>query len=243
MFTIAKSLSTEILIISSCFLLAAPVIANTKKTNRSYNPPSSEEIEQKRTVGSGSRSQCSSPFENNTLTLLVPPEEKVHYTTTSNPSLYFYATKSAAIPLKFNLVIPEPINKNPLIETILLIEHPGIYKINLPNNIKLANNQIYLWQIGIPCNNNPENINQVLQAAIERVKLSDQFNNQLKFTHSSLERAKIYANSGIWYDALNYALQKSRDSSKSVTYAQKLGKEIGITLERNQIVRIQSLSR
>ena len=241
MFFAKKDLLTRVLTLSSFFLFPIPAIANTNTNkSRNYNPPSSEKIDQRRTVGSGSRSHCQSPLVKDSLTLLVPSEEVVHYTTSSNPSFYVYAKTSVTVPLRFDLVIPEPINDNPLVEKILPISRPGVYQIKLPTQVKLETERVYVWQIGIPCSNNPQQINQVLQAAVKRVPVSDQLAHRLQLADSPLEEAQIYASSGIWYDALSSADDQDPEPAKSVNYVQILVQEVGIKLETRYLSSFNS---
>ena len=148
-----KGLLTRVLTLSSVFLGPIATVADANNLLGSYNPPPPEKVDQRRTLGSGSRSNCQSPLVKDSLTLLVPSEAVVHYTSSNNPSLYFYAQTASTVPLIFNLVIPEPNNDNPIVEETLVIEQPGIQQIKLPAEVELETNQVYLWQIGLPCGN------------------------------------------------------------------------------------------
>ena len=223
------------LIFSFC-LFPLATLANTSKSSRTYNATSSERIAQKRTVGSGSRSNCQSLFEKKSLTLLVPPEQVVHYTTSSKPSFYLYAQASSTVPLIFNVVIPDPLANNPVVEEMaLIIEQPGIIQIKLPAEVELEAERVYHWQIGIPCKNNPQQIDQVLKAPIKLVPLSAQLSNQLELADSPLKQAQIYASSGIWYDAFNLAIEQAQSTSESVDYVQQLGQDIEVNLEKGYL--------
>ncbi|MDJ0719297.1 MAG: DUF928 domain-containing protein [Prochloraceae cyanobacterium] len=196
-----------------------------------YEPkPSEENVDQRRTISSGSRSICQSPFPKNSVFLLIPETEIAHYTTSSTPELYIYAKKTSKVPLSFRIVIPDINADNPKFEKTLLIEKEGFYKIKLPSSFKLEDGRIYLWQIAIPCLNDFTEIDQVLRGAILKVPLTQELRNQLSLAENSLDKARIYAENGIWYDALSSAA-KSEQYLKSAKYVEKLLKDVNIDLE------------
>ena len=226
-------LITRFLVLPSFFLGLISYLTQASLLG-DYNPRTPENIDQRTTVGSGSRSlSCKKLFPKNSLTLLVPKEEVVHYTVSSSPSFYLYAQASSNVSLIFNLVIPDPTANNPIIERTLMIEQPGLHEIKLPAEVELQTDQIYLWQIGIPCSNNPQEIDQVIKAAVKKVYVSPKLAHQLELADSPLPKAQIYASSGIWYDAFSLAAQKAPSSSTAANYAQKLGQEVGIKLENS----------
>ncbi len=131
-------------------------------------------------------------------------------------------------------MIPEPNADNPLVEKKLVLDQPGIQEIKLPDTVKLETGQVYLWQIGVPCSNDPTTIAQVLKAGVKRVPISEELDNQLTFADSPLEKARIYSSNGIWYDALIWA-EQDPDSLASTKYIQKLLEGEKINLELSAI--------
>ena len=219
------------LFICSIFLafLILPVYADGELPN--YNPePSEEKVDQRRTIGSGSRSICESPFAKNSLNLLIPDTEIAHYTVSSTPDLYIYAKNPSKVPLSFSVVIPDINADNPKFEKTLLIKKEGFYKIKLPLSLKLKDGTIYVWQIAIPCLNDFTKTDQVLRGAILKVPVSQELRKQLSLAENSLDQAIVYAESGIWYDALSSAV-KSQQYLKSGEYIKKLLKDINMNLE------------
>ena len=88
----------------------------------------------------------------------------------------------------------------------IVINKLGINKISIPPNISLENNKLYLWQIGFPCEeDSTTSVAKIVKGAIEKVALTNELLNELSRNDSSIEKAKIYARSGIWYDALDLA--------------------------------------
>ena len=238
MFFLKRSLSTKILILSSLFLLliSTKTVANSNEPNRIFNPPPPKRvkrIKQNRTIGSGSRSKCNNPLKNKSMTMFVPEMNIVHYTTSSNPSFYLDIKE---IPSKntqflFKLVSPDPLANNPIVEETFFIEETGIKELKLPPQVELEIGKVYLWLIVVPCANNPEEVAQVLRAAVERLPISWQLSNQLQVADSPENQAQIYAKEGIWYDTLSFSLQESQYSTESINYVKQLGQEVGINLE------------
>lgn len=225
------------LLVASFLLIQIATSANDNNSSEnSYNPPAAKRIKQKRTVGSGSRGLCKSPFPKGALTLLVPESKVVHYTTLSRPSFYLYANATSEVPLIFNIIIPNaPTVDNPITEKTVTISQPGIYKIELPTGIELETEQIYFWQIGIPCKDNLEQIDQVLKAAVQKVPVSAELANQIEDPNLFEKKAQQLAALGIWYDALNLAVTEAF-SSKGTNYLQELVREIGVDLQNSYLL-------
>ncbi|MDJ0647150.1 MAG: DUF928 domain-containing protein [Xenococcaceae cyanobacterium MO_188.B19] len=224
-------LSAKFFTLCSIFLafLILPVSANGELPN--YNPkPSEEKVDQRRTTASGSRSICESPFAKNSLNFLIPETEIAHYTVSSTPDLYIYAKTPSEVPLSFSIVIPDINADNPKFEKTLLIEKEGFYKIKLPLSFKLKDGTIYVWQIAIPCLNDFTQTDQVLRGAILKVPVAQALTKQLSLAENSLDKARIYAENGIWYDALSSAAE-SKQHLKSEEYIKKLLKDINLNIE------------
>lgn len=211
------------------FTLLLPFKAEASDLLNDYVPRNPQrEIDQRRTSGSGLGYGCGNIFPRKSLTLLVPEEEVVYYTTKDNPSFYLYAQAASTVPLKFNLVIPEPNVNNPIAEKTLVIEQPGLHEIKLPADVKLETDRIYFWQIGIPCKDNPQKMAQVLRAAVKRIPVSVQLTERLKSTDMFLKKAKFYAEEGIWYDALDLSFPLYQYNSSSLS---QLLKSMGVEQE------------
>ena len=167
-----------------------------------------QEVEQRRTVGSGSRSNsCQSNINENSVSLLVPKREVVHNTSRSGPNFFITTNKvSSIMPFKFTLVNPK--TGETLVEKDFSVSRSGINKIELPETTKLEYNKIYLWHVAIPCANKPNEYQEVLGAAIKRRQLSKKLETQIQKSENKLQTAAIYAENGFWYDAVELAVQE-----------------------------------
>ena len=235
MFFFKKGLIINILLVANfmTMAMATPARGNNSSKN-SYNPPPAKRIKQKRTVGSGSRGLCQRLFPKGSLTLLVPEPKVVHYTTLSRPSFYLYARATSDIPLVFNLIIPDPTVDNPIAEKNVTISRTGLYKLELPADVELEAERIYFWQIGIPCENDLEQTDQVLKAAVQKIPVSAELAIQLKENTLPLKKARQLANWGICYDAFSLAVEQAQGSS-STHLVRQLVEEIGVDLETNYL--------
>lgn len=175
-----------------------------------FKPPKTEEkVSQKRQSGSGSRTNCSSALSDNSLSLLVPESETPHLTVSDSPALYIYIEKSVEQPLLVNLVIPLPGVENPIFERKIKANKAGIHKVVIPKTVKLKRDQLYLWQVGIPCQNNPEKISQVLSAGIKKIELPLRQEKLLFKSDNVIQKISILAGAGIWYDAIDLVYESN----------------------------------
>jgi hypothetical protein len=166
-------------------------------------------IDQRRIVGSGTRSQCQSTANENSIELLVPKEKVAHLTNSPKPSLYYYTREEKTLNLDFTLV--DPSKAQPLVETKIVSPKKGINKIDLPNSIQLESKKIYLWNLAVPCKNNPYQYQEVLTSGIERV--DPQISQTQSANQSILQKIQNYTQNKIWYDSLNLAVKKSAGNS------------------------------
>lgn len=189
---------------SSIFFLSSVAVAGSLRFG--YNASKPERVSQQRTVGSGSRgdNSCQSSWAKDSLVLIVPEPEVVHLTASSNPSLYFYARTNRPSTVKFNLVNPNKRSRNPIVQRTITIDKSGIYQIDLEDKIELDTNELYLWQIGIPCENDSDRFQQILRAGIKKIEISESLKREITSAESA-RKTEIYAERGLWYDALNSA--------------------------------------
>lgn len=182
-------------------------VASAGSLRFGYNADKPEKVAQKRTVGSGSRNgtDCDPFSQKDSLVLLVPEAEVVHLTASNSPSFYFYARiDKQPSTVKFNLVNPKNQTQNPLVEKTFTIRKSGIYQIDLGDRVSLNNNELYLWQIGIFCEEDRDRLHQILRAGVKKIEISESLKREIESAKNS-RKTQIYAEQGLWYDALNYA--------------------------------------
>lgn len=173
-------------------------------------------VDQRRVNGTGTRSKCISSISKDKLELLVPDEKIAHRTLSKSPSLYIYYHETEEIGIKFTLVNPK--SAETLDRQAIHLKHKGVTKINLQPEVELKENQIYLWNIAIPCKNNPSLNQEVLRAGIEKTPNNPITDRNIKNAKSKADEITIYAENGIWYEAL----QKSLDLTDESTWYEHL---------------------
>lgn len=179
---------------------------------RSADESQAKHVEQRRTLGSGTRSQCQVTFQPNTITLLVPEDKVVHKTASSQPSFYVQTKTGSKTPLNFTLVDPKI--SQPVAESLITVSKPGIKKIELPDQVRLEQDKVYLWYLGVPCNNGSE-YQEVLTSSVEFVPTSTIVRNELRSSDKN-DIVGIYAENGYWYDALEVSLKEDSPSFKQL---------------------------
>lgn len=154
-----------------------------------------------RTTAGGSRFDCVDPLGKKSLELVVPEAKVVHQTANESPSLYVYSEGAAKEPLILTFVDHDLIE--PLVEQPLNLSRKGYHKITLPPNIKLDPDKVYSWYVAIPCSNDRETFREVLTSSVEYIPPSAELLQKIQNANSPEEKSQIYADEGMWYDAVN----------------------------------------
>ena len=182
-------------------------VAESKKTTENNQEPKivfnlptppNRGIPLGRHKGGGSRNLC--PNGQN-LTALVPANNKIVWgkTIAEHPEFLFYIPQGSSI----EFVLQDE-SDNYIYQTTRQInpEDLGILKIAIPDTaIPLANNKIYQWTLSLACNENNPHAFVYVNGSIEKVTLERETLEQLE-TKKEIETAIIYAEAGIWYDAI-----------------------------------------
>ena len=172
-----------------------------------YVASETKEVDQRRTVGSGSRSSCQSNIVKNSVSLLVPKQKVVHHTSLQKPSFFLVANRGVTSDKPFKFTLVDPQTARTLVEKTFSISGE-IEQIELPKSTKLQSGKIYLWYVAIPCTNNKDEYREVLGAAIRRRNLTRNVKIQLNRAKSNIQTAAIYARNGFWYEALEIAVEE-----------------------------------
>ena len=134
------------------------------------------------------------------LTALVP--DHVALTTQAQPSLFWFQSKPTKA--KFEMTVVEPKKAKPVLSlTSPDADKAGIHRIKLAqHNIELQPGVAYEWSVAIVPD--PENRSKdvVAKGVIKRINAPSNLATLLEKAGDS-ERASVYAQAGIWYDALD----------------------------------------
>ncbi len=184
-----------------------------------FQPPQDLEPT-RRTDGAASRgAKCQT--SNQPLTLLIPQQSYIGLTVAERPTLVAYIPKVEPGKNGKLIVRTEDGSTNLLTTQFVVPPQAGVISFTLPAHVPpLEVGQRYQWQLEIICEaDNPTGIIYSPLGWIERVQddsaLSQQINQAIPQTHST-----IYAQAGIWYDALSSLLAQRRAIPEDRTFAQ-----------------------
>jgi hypothetical protein len=207
--------------------------------------------------GAGSRGGCeqSSVPAEDLVTLLIPSKDYIGQTTSSHPTFFWYLSKSVSLPMQFTL--RESGVSQPLYQKQIDSPQPGIIQLEIPQDRKeLVPGKIYGWSVTLVCNSKRPSLNPFFFSWIERVPTTPALEQKLALgtsnsntptqrvlsekssgdRHSLLktmrERASIYAQAGLWFDALA-TLSKAQSANSHESFVREdflsLLNQVGLT--------------
>jgi len=199
--------------IASCLTLSIPTVSLA-----AYIPPSDQVPPKTRGTIAARRSDCNAnKFEDKFqetnhsayLTALAP-ESYMGKTTSTHPTFAWFIDKSVAVPLQFSLYEHETTTKNlkpqPLF-TKTLDSVPGIMKLTLPQDTPgLSMGKTYAWQVVLLCSTQSPSQNSWIRRPFQISGVSPLLGQMIGATDDPVKKMNLYAEAGLWYDALNVAL-------------------------------------
>jgi hypothetical protein len=192
-----------------CLSLAAtkPALAEYKNPETGDDAPNSQttSIAATRGVCNSSADSAEQKANSTTLTALAPYSH-VGKSTATNPTLTWYVSDRESYPLEFWLYEFEPSRydgKGKAVYQAKLASSAGIMTHSLPTEqVNLTPGKDYIWQVAIICNPNSPSQSLVVNNQIKVVEIAPTVTTQLNTTSDVVTRANIYAQAGLWYDAL-----------------------------------------
>ena len=147
-------------------------------------------------VGGGSRGG-----ENLGVTLMtLVPEKNVALTTEAQPSLYWYQSKATEAQCEVTLTQPHVAKPLLMLKTSKTTP-PGIHAIRLSKfNVELKPNVIYTWSVAVVVDPTSRSGDIYARGVIKRIEPSPEL--AAKLAAPDADKATIFAENGIWYDAL-----------------------------------------
>src|SRR5215472_1024977 len=132
---------------------------------------------------------------------IIAPDGHSGLTASTAPTLYFYVSRRVTDPTR--LTISAPGQPAPVIETnIPSPQAAGIYAIRLGDyRVRLDPGVVYTWSISIIRNPNAPSRDIVASASLVRVQLDPNLDAAVRTVPAS-HRAGLFANAGLWYDAV-----------------------------------------
>jgi hypothetical protein len=133
------------------------------------------------------------------LSVLAPDHSG--FTTSEQPTLYWYISNATTLPIELTLM--DPAGVQPILETRLATPiKGGIQRVRLADyNIRLAPGAAYRWFVAVVPDADRRSKDILAGGAIERVELAGDLKAKLAEAGKN-ETPFVYAQAGIWYDAL-----------------------------------------
>ena len=195
-------------LITSCVLTVS--LALTDAAQAEYKPRPDQPAPTPYTDSSGPRGGCNRRG-GLPLTVLAPVAH-VGLTTSLHPTFAWFVPEKRPLPMEFTLYEFDSNNTPKFIQKLELQSSSGIMKLSLPENkSSLAVGKRYLWQVTIICNRNRPSQNLLARAEIEVVEMPGTLKSALSATSDRAAKANLYAEAGLWYDALHEALASATD--------------------------------
>jgi Domain of Unknown Function (DUF928) len=211
----------NIKVVISCTISLGLIV--TSAAVASYTPTDQKPVPKDRKSDAGTTRGCSG--EDIPLTVIASGNY-VGRTISSHPTFaWFVPGDSASKPMKFMIYEWVPSGKPKEVRKISLQSSPGIMKLSpFPENeLGLQPGKEYSLQVVIHCDPDNPSGDLVDEASIEVVGMPAAVQSKLNRAVNSVEKANIYAEAGLWYNALDEALKLAQ--------ASKLGKVGSILLK------------
>lgn len=186
-----------------------PAVAQPQPQPRLRWTPKPDRGNAQGTLSGGRRGQesatCGSAPNSTRLTLLVPAGRESLLTTAAQPTLAWQLATPKPTSLRF--ILSDVNRPTPIYTQTLTATTTGIQSVTLPRSVSLINEQTYRWTVIVTC---PEGQKSEIYARsfirrTSREFLGQQLSQRLGQT-SVLERSAVFAEHGIWYDAIGLLL-------------------------------------
>jgi hypothetical protein len=138
--------------------------------------------------------------ELSTISVLAP--DHIGLTVHEQPSIYWYLSKPISSRIEFTLSDNQAVR--PLLKTNLkTLVQPGIQRLNLADyNVRLSPGKQYQWIVSLLPDPDHSSQEIIVGGAIECIEFTQELAEKLA-QESKAEAPHIYAEAGLWYDALS----------------------------------------
>lgn len=180
---------------------AGAVPPNTGITFNAPPPPTDQGAPRGRSQGGASRGDCTQYQQ---LTALVPNTEGRVWglTASTHPTIWFYLPSALTADTAIEFVLQDASDQELYRTQFTATTQPGLIRLSVPNTAPaLELDKPYLWTLAIYCNPARPSDSVYVQGIVQRPPLTSDQQRQLA-TATPLERSRLYAASGLWYDSL-----------------------------------------
>lgn len=152
------------------------------------------------------------------LTALVPFSH-MGQTISGHPTFIWFVPDRTSRPLQFRLFT----RSGQALYRTEMESQSGIMSVALPSNLpQLSIGQSYQWQVVLICDRNVPSRNVVATAEIQVVQPAESLQTQLAAAQTPQQRIDLYAQTGLWYDAIAEARKASGTSQSQAAVLELL---------------------
>ena len=138
------------------------------------------------------------PLQKPGLTALMP-DSNLGMTVAPQPTFFWYLPQNSVAAAEFTLLGPD---NTEIYKTLVTVPtQGGVVSLSLPQDKQLEVGQSYRWYFSLICDPLDRSEDTFTSGWVERVDPSPELSTSLK-TASAAEVPNLYAQAGLWYDAL-----------------------------------------
>lgn len=213
-FTVFSLLCLDLLPISS---FSAQVKAEsfpkqqTWQISQAFKPPKRADPP----PSAGGSTRGSACLKGNKKLVAFLPQNKLGLTLAERPTFFWFVPQSSVKTAKFVLLTDKD-EKSVYETTLTLPNQPGVISFTLPNAApKLTIGKTYHWYLTVVCNSQDSSTNPWVDGWVERTQAEAPLSESLAKARPQ-KLPSLYAEAGIWYEALATSAQLRRTHPKDL---------------------------
>ncbi|MEG4856874.1 DUF928 domain-containing protein [Microcoleus sp. K1-B6] len=151
------------------------------------------------------------------LTALVP-KNKMGRTVSDYPTFFFYLPQTEAKSAEF--ILQDKSGKQIYKQDLTISNVSGVIGVSIPANQNVPPLEVgksYRWNFTVICDSQDRSADQIELGTVRRVELSEDIRRQLDQADPR-QKTVIYAENGIWQDALSTLAAARRDQPNDTTF-------------------------
>ena len=194
---------------------ATSIAQNKRKRVRFVSAP--VENPTPRTSAGSRGGNCDKPEK--PITALVP-EKNIGLTVSDRPTLWFYIPYASKPGFSAEFVLRDD-RKKDVYQTTLPVPGKGIVSVPLPETVPpLESGKTYQWVFTVICDSTDRMKDDFVKGKVTREALKPEVQSQLEAATSERDRVIIYAENGLWYEAVTLLAELRRRSPEDKTFAE-----------------------
>ncbi|MGA9377199.1 MAG: DUF928 domain-containing protein [Phormidium sp.] len=152
-----------------------------------------------------------------TVPTLLVPQNHLGLTTSSNPTFLWYLPSKDVEIMVFEL--RKAGEKEPIYAEQLQ-PSAGIIQMQLPKDkVELEIGTEYIWSVSVPCVSEGKRRKISVEAGIKRIAPTPELTGQLSQATTPQQKARVFAQKGYWYDALETLSSAFTANANQSTYS------------------------